>query len=93
MTGIHKEGYHGDPFALLGDPHQYLLSEGQRKKGEARLEPLLCCSIAKSGVQSPNARYRKVTIWARLQTVLGPKLVALRPLVMPFSTAHSTAPS
>jgi len=34
-------------------------------------------------------RYRKVTTWARLQTAPGPKVVAVRPLVMPFSTAHS----
>jgi len=35
------------------------------------------------------ARYRKVTTWARLQAAVGPKVVSVRPLVMPFSTAHS----
>lgn len=35
------------------------------------------------------ARNRKVTTWARLQVTVGPKVVAVRPLVMPFSTAHS----
>ena len=37
------------------------------------------------------ARYRKVTTWARLQMALGPKVVAVRPAVMLFSTAHSMA--
>ena len=36
-------------------------------------------------------RYRKVTTWARLQMELTPKVVALMPLVMPFSAAHRTA--
>ena len=39
------------------------------------------------------ARYRKETIWARLQVVFTPKMLALMPLVMPFSTAHLTAGS
>ena len=34
---------------------------------------------------------RKVTIWARLQVTFGLKVVALVPLVIPFSTAHRTA--
>ena len=40
---------------------------------------------------SPRQRNRKVTIWARVQFVLGLKVVSLVPLVTPFSTAHSTA--
>lgn len=36
-------------------------------------------------------RYRKDTIWARVQVLLGLKVVALVPLVMPFSAAHRTA--
>ena len=42
---------------------------------------------------SPRQRYRKVTIWARVQLVLGLKVVSLVPLVTPFSTAHWTAPA
>ena len=37
------------------------------------------------------ARYRKVTICARLQTASGPKVVAVRPFAMPFSAAQRTA--
>ena len=40
--------------------------------------------------QSPNARYRNVTTWARSQADQGPNSVAVRPLVMPFSTAQAT---
>ena len=36
-------------------------------------------------------RYRKVTTWARLQTVLMPKVPSPMPLVMLFSTAQATA--
>ena len=36
-------------------------------------------------------RYRKVTTWARLQMRSMPNLPPPIPLVMPFSTAHSTA--
>ena len=36
-------------------------------------------------------RYRKVTLCARVQSASGLKVVAEVPLVMPFSTAHSTA--
>ena len=36
-------------------------------------------------------RQRKVTICARVQLVSGLNAVSLVPLVMPFSTAHSTA--
>ena len=36
------------------------------------------------------ALYRKVTTWARLQPEVGPKWVASRPAVMPFSTAQRT---
>ena len=33
--------------------------------------------------------YRKVTIWPRVQVWPGPKVVALVPAVISFSTAHS----
>ena len=36
-------------------------------------------------------RYRKVTTWPRLQTVLGEKLFSEVPLVISFSTAQRTA--
>ncbi len=39
----------------------------------------------------PNARCRKVTICARLQSADGLKAVAEVPVVMPFCTAQSTA--
>ena len=39
---------------------------------------------------SPLARQRKVRICALVQVLLGLKLVALVPLVMPRSTAHFT---
>ena len=42
-------------------------------------------------VYLPRQRYRKVTIWARVQSSSGPKVVAEVPTVMPFPTAHSTA--
>ena len=38
-------------------------------------------------------RYRKVTIWARVQPPLGEKAPAPVPWVMPFFTAHCTAPA
>ena len=34
--------------------------------------------------------HRKVTIWARVQSALGLKVVAEVPAVIPFSTAHTT---
>ena len=37
------------------------------------------------------ARYRKVTIWPRVQVSSGPKVVAVIPLVTSFSTAQATA--
>ena len=37
------------------------------------------------------SRNIKVTIWPRVQTALGPKVVAEVPAVMLFSAAHSTA--
>ena len=40
---------------------------------------------------SPRQRNRKVTIWARVQLLLGLKVVSLVPLVTPLATAHSTA--
>ena len=40
---------------------------------------------------SPRQRNRKVTIWARVQLLLGLKVVALVPPVMPFSAAQTTA--
>ena len=40
---------------------------------------------------SPRQRHRKVTIWARVQSAPGLKVVSLVPLVMLFSMAHSTA--
>ena len=56
-----------------------------------------CYSAAKFFVvpaySSPRQRNRKVTIWARVQLVLGLKVVSLVPLVTPFSTAHWTAPA
>ena len=36
-------------------------------------------------------RYRKATIWARVQFALGLKVVSLVPLVTPLATAHMTA--
>ena len=36
-------------------------------------------------------RYRKVTIWARVQLSPGLKVVAVVPLVTPLATAHMTA--
>ena len=45
---------------------------------------LICCSYFMQ-------RYRKVTIWARVQFALGLKVVAVVPAVIPFSTAHRTA--
>ena len=39
----------------------------------------------------PFARCRNVTVWPRVTVALGAKVVALVPLVMPSSTAHSTA--
>ena len=36
-------------------------------------------------------RYRNVTIWPRVQESFGPKVVAVMPLVMPFSVAQITA--
>ena len=36
-------------------------------------------------------RYRKVTIWARVQSALGLKVVSVVPLVTPLATAHMTA--
>lgn len=35
---------------------------------------------------------KNVTIWARVQSALGLKVVALVPLVMPLATAHWTGP-
>ena len=43
------------------------------------------------GAGLPWARQRRVTAWAREQTTLGLKAVAEVPVVMPFSTAQSTA--
>ena len=43
------------------------------------------------GAGLPLARHRKVTACARLQLALGEKVVAEVPVVIPFSTAHSTA--
>ena len=40
---------------------------------------------------SPRKRYRNVTIWARVQSLLGEKVVAVVPTVIPFSKAHRTA--
>ena len=40
---------------------------------------------------SSRQRNRKVTIWARVQSLLGLKVVALVPPVMPFSAAYRTA--
>lgn len=37
------------------------------------------------------SRYRKVTMWPRVQTSLGEKVVRDVPLVIPFSTAQFTA--
>ncbi len=39
----------------------------------------------------PAARYRKVTVWARVTVISGAKVVALVPEVMPFETAQRTA--
>ena len=44
-----------------------------------------------AAVSACAARYRKVMIWPRVQGVSGEKVVSVVPLVMPFSTAHSTA--
>ena len=41
--------------------------------------------------QSAKARYRNVTICARVQFALGLKVVAVVPPVMPFPVAHRTA--
>ena len=40
--------------------------------------------------QTANARYRNVTIWARLQMLLGANTVGDMPLVMSFSAAQRT---
>ena len=40
---------------------------------------------------SANARYRNVTIWARVQVVSGEKVSAVVPPVTPVSTAQLTA--
>ena len=40
---------------------------------------------------SASALQRNVTIWARVQSLLGLKVVALVPSVMPLVTAHRTA--
>ena len=42
-------------------------------------------------IYSAKARHKKVTICARVQSLLGLKVVALVPPVMPFSAAHRTA--
>ena len=53
--------------------------------------PGLCTlSVMLTRFYLANALYRKVTTWARLQAVVGPKWVASMPLVMPFSTAQRT---
>ena len=39
----------------------------------------------------PSARYRNVTLWARVQVALGLKVPSPVPSVMPFSTAQATA--
>ena len=43
--------------------------------------------------QSTSARYRKVTMWARLQAMSMPKRLSVMPLVTPFSTAQLMASS
>ena len=69
----------------------------ERKENSAasgsKARPLRCLMFA-YGVM-PAAyflqRQRKVTICALVQVSLGLNVVSLVPLVMPFSTAHSTA--
>lgn len=63
------------------------------KQGGGSFEPPPCCRVLflKRCAYFSAARNRKVTIWARVQTMSGPKVVALVPAVMLFSTAHSTA--
>ena len=39
----------------------------------------------------PIARYRKVTLWPRVQVLLTPKVPSARPLMIPFSSAYATA--
>lgn len=61
------------------------------------------CTIRMPGVLAPGiliclyylakALYRNVTTWARLQMLSTPKMVALIPLVTPFSTAQRTGVS
>ena len=52
---------------------------------------LLVCCLFIALDYSVSALQRKVTIWARVQSLLGLKVVAVVPAVIPFSTAHRTA--
>ena len=38
----------------------------------------------------PIVRYRKVTLWPRVQVLLTPKVPSAKPLVMPFSSVQAT---
>lgn len=60
---------------------------------ESRNMKKCCLEGTRSGSAWPQAmsRYRKVTICARVQGLLGEKAVALVPVVMPHSTAQRTA--
>lgn len=52
---------------------------------------LSCCDALLPAGHPAKARYRKVTISARVQVDPGAKVVALVPVVTPVSTAQSTA--
>ena len=64
-----------------------------KPRGENRLDSFCrCCGKLCEAVYAPTrSRYRNVTIWARVQLSFGAKCVLSMPVVISFSTAHSTA--
>ena len=74
------ENFFGFPTIRKGPPSQ---TAGPFEKGSAYSAAASAAALA--------ARYRKVTIWPRVQVLSGEKVVSLVPLVTPFSTAQATA--
>ena len=61
-----------------------------------RVYPVLKCALVIKGFSvraysTSKQRNRNVTIWARVQPLLGLKVVAVVPPVTPLATAHMTA--
>ena len=63
---------------------QEIFSNFDKKQGRFKAVPVFIAFYL-------YARYRKVTIWPRVQGSLGAKVAAVLPVVMPFDTAQFTA--